>query len=112
MALFQILRAGSAPFDERLSRLERRGDADLETVEAAVRDILASVKKEGDAAVRRYVERFEKRTVKDLLIRDYGGAEALESIATPVREALLESAARVRRYHERQFQDLVSFEYE
>jgi histidinol dehydrogenase len=112
MALLQIFRAGSAPFDERLARLERRGDSDLESVEAAVRDVLSSVKKEGDAAVRRFVERFEKRTVKDLLIRDYGGAAALESIAKPVREAMLESAARVRRYHERQFQDLVSFEYE
>jgi histidinol dehydrogenase len=112
MALFQIFRAGSASFDERLSRLERRGDSDLESVEASVREVLSSVKKDGDAAVRRFVERFERRTVKDLLITDYGGAEALEAIAAPVREALLESAARVRRYHERQFQDLVSFEYE
>ena len=58
---------------ETLRALSRRGDTDLEKVEPKVREIVHDVAKDGDAGVRKYVDRFEKREVKDLLIRDYGG---------------------------------------
>ncbi|HVU04816.1 MAG TPA: histidinol dehydrogenase [Polyangiaceae bacterium] len=112
MALLQIAREGTPEFERLLARLERRGDADLDSVEASVREILHAVKKEGDAAVRHYVKKFEGRDVSELTIRNYGGKEALASLDAPVREALIEAAARIRRYHERQLEDLVSFEYE
>jgi histidinol dehydrogenase len=110
--LFKIVSAGTADFDEVLSRLERRGETDLERVETAVREVLAAVKAEGDAAVRRYVERFESRKVDRLIDTDYGGHAALESLPSAVRDAMLEASRRIRRYHERQLEDLVSFEYE
>jgi histidinol dehydrogenase len=110
--LFKTTREGSPEFDELLARLERRGETDLERVETAVREVLAAVKAEGDAAVRRYVERFESRKVERLIESDYGGHAALESLPVPVRDAMLEASRRIRRYHERQLEDLVSFEYE
>lgn len=110
--LFKIAREGTADFDEMLARLERRGETDLERVETAVREVLAAVKAEGDAAVRRYVERFESRKVERLIDADYGGHAALESLPVAVRDAMLEASRRIRRYHERQLEDLVSFEYE
>jgi histidinol dehydrogenase len=112
MTSFPVFREGSPEFDEALARLERRGEADLGRVENAVRDILAAVKAEGDVAVRRYVEKFESRRVERLLDVDYGGKAALEALPADVRDALLEAARRIRRYHERQLEDLVSFEYE
>jgi histidinol dehydrogenase len=112
MTLLRIAREGSSEFAELLGRLERRGDTDLERVEVAVREILAAVKAEGDAAVKRYVERFESRRVERLFIEDYGGHAALESLPPEVRSALVEAAKRIRRYHERQLEDTVSFEYE
>jgi histidinol dehydrogenase len=112
MALFSIFRAGTPSFDERLKQLEHRGESDLGRVEPAVREILNAVRAEGDDAVRRFVRQFENRTVAELLITEYGGREALEQIAPDVREAMLEAAARIRRYHERQLEDQVSFEYE
>jgi histidinol dehydrogenase len=112
MTSFPVFREGSPEFDEALARLERRGEADLGRVENAVRDILAAVKAEGDVAVRRYVEKFESRRVEHLLDVDYGGKAALEALPADVRDALLEAARRIRRYHERQLEDLVSFEYE
>jgi histidinol dehydrogenase len=103
--------AGSAAFDELVERLERRGESDLSAVEPAVREILAAVRAEGDSAVRRFVERFERRTVQTLYITDYGGAPALASLSPEVRAALDEAHARIARYHEKQAEQLRSFEY-
>ncbi len=52
---------GQSDFAEALSLLARRGDTDLDRVEAVVREILHDVRSGGDAAVLRYVERFEQR---------------------------------------------------
>ena len=98
-------------FDEVLASLERRGEADLGVVEAQVRDILAAVRQEGDAAVRRFVEMYERRSVDSLLIEDYGGETALELLPEAVRDGLVLGAERVRRYHEKQAEQLRSFEY-
>lgn len=85
-----------------LPRLERRGELDLERVEPAVREVLASVRAGGDAAVRAAVERFEGRQVSDVLVRDYGGEAALEQLPTGARSALELAATRIRAFHERQ----------
>lgn len=93
-----------------LERLSRRGAADLGAVEPAVREIVAAVRTEGDAAVRRYVERFEHREVDRLLLVDYAGEAALNQLAAPVREALVVAAERIRSYHELQAQQLHTLE--
>src|SRR5690606_36076489 len=85
---------GSPSFDARLAELARRGESDLDQIEPAVRAIVSDVRREGDAAVARYVERFEGRRPERLLLRDYGGKEALESLPAEVREALELAAAR------------------
>jgi histidinol dehydrogenase len=101
----------SPAFSSELVRLSRRGESDLERVEAVVREILADVRSRGDRAVLAHVERLEKRSPSQLLVRDYGGAEALAELAPAVREALQLSAARVRRYHEEQKRHLLGFSY-
>ena len=111
MPILSIAREGTPDFELALTRLERRGEADLDRVEGAVREVLAAVRREGDAAVRAFVRKFEHREVEALVVSDYGGRNALESLPDEVREALLEAAKRIRRYHERQLEDLVSFEY-
>ncbi len=111
-ALLRTAREGTREFDDLLARLERRGDTDLESVEAVVKEIVAAVRKEGDQALMRYVERFERRKPSALLLREYGGAEALASLAEPVRKALMLAAGRIRRYHEKQAEQLGGFEYE
>jgi len=107
----RAVEAGSAEFDSLLARLARRGESDLDRVEPAVREILAAVRREGDRGLARYVERFEKRTPKTWLERDYGGEAALQSLTAPVREALIEGAERIRRYHQKQADHLGGFEY-
>jgi histidinol dehydrogenase len=109
--LLRSARAGTPEYATELERLSRRGDSDLERVEAGVREVVSAVRKEGDPALRRYIERFEKRQVVQPFSRSYGGAEALASLPTAVHDALVTAADRIRRYHERQAEQLKSFEY-
>jgi len=102
---------GTAEYEALLARLVRRGESDLDRVEPAVREIIAAVRSEGDRGLSRYVERFEKRLPKAWLERDYGGEAALRGLPTPVAEALVEAAARIRRYHQKQAEHLGGFEY-
>lgn len=111
-AHLRISSADSADWAETRQALARRGDTDLDRVEPAVREIVDAVRKRGDAAVREYVERFEGRRPEHLLIRDYGGREALEGLQPTLRQALELSAARIERYHARQAEQLTTFEYE
>jgi histidinol dehydrogenase len=92
---------GTPEFDKALARLEVRGQSDFARVEPVVREILAAVRAEGDAAVQRYNERFGRRA-PSLLVRDYPGASALSRLPSDARQALELSAARVRAFHERE----------
>jgi histidinol dehydrogenase len=89
---------GTADFEAALARLEFRGDSDFARVEPAVREILAAVRAEGDAAVQRYNERFGRRAPQ-LVAREYPGAAALARLPADVRGAMELAASRVRAFH-------------
>jgi histidinol dehydrogenase len=103
---------GTPEFDAALAQLSARGQSDLDRIEPAVREIVQAVRQEGDAALGRYVERFEQRRPERWFVRDYGGKEALASLRPEVRAALELAAARIRRYHELQRGHLGGFEIE
>ncbi|MCK6533655.1 MAG: histidinol dehydrogenase [Polyangiaceae bacterium] len=107
-----LRRAAGVELEAVLRQLERRGESDLARVEPAVRDVLAAVRAEGDAAVLRYVAQFEQRQPAELLIRDYGGEKALASLPPPLASALSEAAERIERFHRHQAEGSASFEYE
>lgn len=107
-----LRRAAGVELEGVLRQLERRGESDLARVEPAVRDVLAAVRAEGDAAVLRYVAQFEQRQPAELLIRDYGGEKALASLPPPLASALSEAAERIERFHRHQAEGSASFEYE
>jgi histidinol dehydrogenase len=100
---------GSPEFDGALARFELRGEADFARVEPAVREIIAAVRTEGDAAVQRYNERFGRRAPR-LLVREYPGAAALARLSADVRDAFELAADRIRAYHEHQ--RVAGFRYE
>lgn len=108
---YRSVDAESPDFAPTLARLTRRGESDLERVEPVVKEILAAVRSQGDAAVLGYVEKLEHRRPAQLLVRDYDGAGALAALPSLVREALELSAKRVRRYHEEQKRHLSGFSY-
>jgi histidinol dehydrogenase len=109
--LLRTAHEGTPEFAQALARLENRGGDDLSKVESAVRDVIQRVKAEGDAAVRHYVETFEKRRVETLFVRDYQGSEALASLSDELQDALRIAAARIRSFHQRQARHMGEFEY-
>jgi histidinol dehydrogenase len=97
--MLAIALEGTPDFDAALARLETRGESDFARAEPAVREILAAVRAEGDAAVQRYNERFGRRSPR-LLVRDYQGAAALARLPVEARSALELAASRIRAFHE------------
>ncbi len=81
-------------------------------VNTTVREILANVKANGDAAVLEYTNRFDRmsaQSMAELIIPKERLAAALEAIPAEQREALELSAGRVRSYHEHQKQESWSY---
>ncbi len=101
---------GSPGFEEALARVAGRGDEDFSRVEPIVREILAAVRAEGDAAVQRYTERFDRRRARRLFVPDFPGKQALSRISPDARAALETAADRIRRFHEHQKD--AGFQYE
>jgi histidinol dehydrogenase len=107
--MLAIYLEGRPEFEAALTKLEGRGEADFARVEPVVREILAAVRAEGDAAVQRYNERFGRRSPR-LVLRDYPGAEALARLSAEARNALELAVARVREFHEHERDE--GFRYE
>jgi len=99
---------GTPDFTNALTALRDRGETDFAKVEPQVREILDAVHKEGDAAVLRYVERFERRTPKALCLRELDGKAALERLAPEARQALENAADRVAEFHRREREAMFS----
>lgn len=100
--MLTIAHHAQAGFTDALSRASVRGEADHSKAEPVVREILETVRRDGDRAVLAYVERFEKRTPPALLTRDYGGAAALARLPQDARRALEHAAGRILRFHEQE----------
>ncbi|MCW8919207.1 MAG: histidinol dehydrogenase [Gammaproteobacteria bacterium] len=112
--MVDITRLDSANDDfwPALERLLAWDGVSDEQVNATVRDILANVKRRGDAAVLEYTNRFDRMSataMAELIIPQERLVRALAAIPAAQREALEFSAARVRGYHEHQRQESWSY---
>ena len=99
------LSSAQADFAARLAELTSIERSLDEAVERRAAEILADVRVRGDAAVIEYTARFDGLSVTkvaDLEIPQALLAQALGRLESSSREALLQAAARVRAYHERQ----------
>lgn len=72
------------------------------TQRAAVLEILQAVKNEGDAAVLRFTEQFDRITLDGMRVTEEEFRQALDEIDSEVRDAIREAAANIRDYHSRQ----------
>ena len=83
--------------------------------EAAVREIIAAVRAEGDAAVRKYASRFDKSSPQLLEIPLSEAKRALEELRAndaELAEALELAADHIRRFSIKQKEQFADFEYE
>ncbi|HSV45896.1 MAG TPA: histidinol dehydrogenase [Ramlibacter sp.] len=94
-----------AGFDAALeARLHWSADTDAQ-VEQAVADILADVRRRGDAAVLEYTNRFDRLQAQSMQELELGQAElkaAFDALPAAQREALQAAALRIRSFHEAQ----------
>ncbi|WP_295736031.1 histidinol dehydrogenase [uncultured Oscillibacter sp.] len=73
-----------------------------EDVSAAVDEVIANVRKRGDAALRDYTRRFDGAELQDLWVSAEEFDAAREAVDPYFMETLREAAENIRRFHERQ----------
>ena len=102
----------SENFAAELSALTAWSEERDAEVSVKVADIIRAVRRDGDAAVLEYTNRFDRRdaqSVAALEISHERMQQALNAIPKAQREALEAAAERVTRYHEKQKQDSWSY---
>jgi histidinol dehydrogenase len=107
------LDAAAPGFEAALAALLAFESAQDESVDRAVREILAAVQARGDAALLELTARFDgwtPRAAADLEVDPALARAALQRIPGAEREALESAAARIRAFHERQRLDSWRFE--
>lgn len=94
-----------ADFKQQLRARLAFAEATADDVELTVKNIIADVRKRGDAAVLEYTARFDRLQVSDIAQLEMPQArlqEALQRIPSDQRAALEAAAQRVREYHQHQ----------
>jgi histidinol dehydrogenase len=98
----RIVDWSALPAAERRALLRRPAQDDRAGTDAAVRAIVDAVRTDGDAALRRYTERFDGVRLESLAATEAEFAAA-ETALTPEQHAAIDRAiANVRRFHEAQ----------
>ncbi len=99
-------------FRDDLAAMARSAPETDPELDARVREILAQVREEGDAALLALTAELDRYPVDDaasLVVPPQRLGAALEALASAEREALEQAAARIREYHERQAQSSWSY---
>jgi histidinol dehydrogenase len=102
-----------AEFDAYWKR--RPADQESPAVLEAVREIIAAVRREGDAGVQRFARRFDKNAPAQTQVRPEqieGAYQRLRETEPALTEALELAANHIRRFAERQKAQCTDFEYE
>jgi histidinol dehydrogenase len=105
MTVIRRLNSTAPDFRKTLADLLAWESVSDDQVFQSVRDIVASVRSRGDAAVVEYTNRFDRMNVagmQDLVIAPDRMQHALQNIPVDVRKALEQAAERLRTYAERQ----------
>ncbi|AMA74582.1 histidinol dehydrogenase [Aneurinibacillus thermoaerophilus] len=81
---------------------QRDVETGTEAQRATVLKILKAVKTEGDAAVIRFTEQFDRIKLDTMKVTEEEFVQAVRQIRPEVREAVREAATNIRDYHSRQ----------
>ena len=98
--MMKILKAGQVPLSEILARAEDQRD-----ISGIVAGIIAEVRKNGDAALRRYAKEFDRADIDALEVPGEQLDKALADLEPDLRAVLEEAAENIRAFHQRQVQN-------
>ena len=105
MNIFPLLTMRHPDFWADLDRLLDRQVEAASEIESTVRDIVATVRRRGDAAVLEYTQRFDHSSAQSVAALEIGRERLLtaaKSLPQAQYAALETAAARIRNYHGRQ----------
>lgn len=92
----------NSPSEESWAEICRRPAQDISAVEGKVAAILASVRDEGDAALRRLALEIDGLSIDSIEVSEEEVAEAAASVSDEVKQAISRAAANIRSFHEAQ----------
>ncbi len=95
--MIKIYRYGEVSNEEIFARVTPTVD-----VTGIVKDILATVKEEGDKALFDYTEKFDKAKLERLLVSEEEIEEAFSAVDATFVEILEKAAANIKKFHEKQ----------
>ena len=79
--------------------LVKRPALDVTTLFDTVRTVLNEVRSEGDAAVKRYEEKFDKVTLSGLQVSEEEIKEARERVSEDLKQAIRTAKANIEKFH-------------
>lgn len=87
------------PSKEEWVSLVKRPALDVTTLFDTVRTVLDEVRQEGDVAVRRYEEKFDKVTLTDLQVSQAEIEEACELVSEELKQAIRTAKDNIEKFH-------------
>ena len=95
--MIRIFEMGKLPDEEIFARQNPVSD-----VSAIVKDIIATVRKDGDTALKAYSEKFDHVELSDFLVTEEEKEAALKKVEPEFLSIVKEAAANIRAFHEKQ----------
>ncbi len=100
-----LIRTTDKDFNEKFDKILERGAMDMAHVSSIVGDIISQIRSEGDAALYRHIEKFDRWKVQgdnDLMVSPDEMKKAYDNLEKDLRAALHMAYDRIEKYHEKQ----------
>lgn len=91
--------------DELLAALADRAENISPDIMNTVAEVIANVRKNGDAALKEYTEKFDKVKLDDLYLSDGEKAKLIAKVPEKLKAAIDEAAENIFAFHEKQKQN-------
>ncbi len=98
------------PSPDQWEELLKRPTQTVADIEGTVAEIFADVKENGDAAIKKYTERFDKVTIENTLVSEGEIEVELLRISETMKQAIQIAADNIYRFHEAQKTERVEVE--
>src|SRR6187402_977942 len=90
------------PLQQDWKRLLQRPAIDHSSLQANVRSVMNEVKKDGDAAVKKFTQQFDGVILEDFIVSEKEINEAVASLSEELKKAIQLAASNIQLFHEKQ----------
>ena len=90
---------------EFLDKLLSRNQLEFEDINITVKEIIESIKNDGDKALRHYTEQFDGISLEDFLVTEEEKLQALRNIDLDLRNDLILARDNIEKFHKKQIRE-------